>query len=741
MQHVSKAYKASMQQIWRNIGYIKVYIGVVNAEAQKRATVEDERNSFTYFSDLCKPFDSYKVERVYATAEENFSRVDGTMRFLPEAGTAEYFNQGIVTADLLGTVYVVFNFQGLDIKGLTIDFGECYPVNFTVENDMGVHSYTGNTKQVWVTEDVFYDTSWMKITPTKMVNGSGRLRIQQFICGIANFFSDHDVQSFSYKDAVSPITDKLPSQDMSITVDNKNLYYCADNPESALVFMETGQEIQVYFGYDIDGEGSIEWLDPFTGYLKKWEANDEKAKFTATDRFDNMTGKYCRGLYRPEGISLYDLAEDVLTDAQVDSREYFIDPYLKDVIVYNPLPVVKHTEALQIIANAGRCILTQDRKKKISLRSSFVPDMTAESVDQTEFSNVGNIIVDNAICAYSMASRNFSAVDGSILFLPEDGNYLEVGYVSQSVADEAGIFDTPPMIEIALEAGYSCFGMEFRFHSVAPDEFVVQTFYGDAAVDNYTITAPDITAVLDYEFLMFDRIVITFTKSVPGSRVTLDAVTLGNATDYVLNDRELTGSTPIGTREERLKSLSIQKTTYEKSKEEEAADLTSGDVVLETEGQELELTLSKPSYGFSVEVDRDDITCTIVESYSYFVKLKFSGLTNEAVSVKYTLKGYEYTAYISNYTVRHDTVGTEKEWKNQLISNDQLAADLEEWLAQYYLNNITYEFQYRGDPRIDANDLFYLQRRDEEGVLICATEAQLTYKGAWSGKMKARRKM
>ena len=42
-----------------------------------------------------------------------------------------------------------------------------------------------------------------------------------------------------------------------------------------------------------------------------------------------MTGKYHKGTYHPDGISLYALAEDVLTDAGVDPREYFIDPYLK----------------------------------------------------------------------------------------------------------------------------------------------------------------------------------------------------------------------------------------------------------------------------------------------------------------------------------------------------------------------------------------------------------------------------
>ena len=67
------------------------------------------------------------------------------------------------------------------------------------------------------------------------------------------------------------------------------------------------------------------------------------------------------------------------------------------------------------------------------------------------------------------------------------------------------------------------------------------------------------------------------------------------------------------------------------------------------------------------------------------------------------------------------------------------AADLEEWIAGYYRNNLQYEFKYRGDPRVDANDLFYLQRENLDTALIRAHEVQLTYKGSWEGKMKARR--
>ena len=530
MQQVSKAYKSSMKQTFRNIGYIKAYIGVVNAEAQKRASALDERNTFTHYSNLQKPFDSYEVDHQYATAEQDFARVDGTMYFLPEHEYAEFFNQGIVTQDILGTVYIVFNFSGLDIKGLTIDFGECYPVEFTIENDLGVHSYSGNDQAKWVTEDVFEDTSWLKITPIKMVNGEGRLRIQQFICGISNTFTDKEIQSFSYKDYVSPITESLPSQDMTLTVDNKKLYYNADNPESTIGFMEIGQEIQVYFGYDVQNDGIIEWLSPFTAYLKKWQADDETAKFTATDRFDNMTGKYYRGLVRAEGISLYDLAVDVLTDAQVEEREYFIDPYLKNVTVYNPIPVMKHTEALQLIANAGRCVLTQSREKKISIRSSFVPDMTAGSIDQTSFSKVENILKDTELFGYAMASTDYSVVDETLLFVPEDETYVDVGYVSASVSDENGEFAEAPVIVVKMESAYSCFGLAFYFRNTAPTEFLLQTFNNDEPVDQIIVEDAQLEEVLDQELGLFDELVITFSKASPGSRITLDRICFGDAT-------------------------------------------------------------------------------------------------------------------------------------------------------------------------------------------------------------------
>lgn len=748
MQACSQEYKEAMKQPgFRNRGYIKVYIGVINSEAQRRANVNDERNSFTYFSNLTKPFDGYEPETLYATQEQDFSHVDGSMYFLPEEGGDILFNNGLVTESLLGTIYVVFQFTGLDIKGLTIDFGECYPVDFTIENDSVSYTYTGNTERYWRTEDVFDGTSFFKITPTKMVNGQGRLRIYKFTCGIANTFTNEQVKSYTFKDYVSPISESLPSQDMSLTVENYNLYYSADNPDSAISYMEQGQEIEVSFGYDLTGEGDIEWMPPNISYMKSWSANDREAKFVGVDRFDFMDGTYYKGVFHPEGISLYDLAEDVILDAGVDVREYYIDPYLKKYMVYNPVPAVKHTEALQIIANAGRCVLIQNRENQIQLKSLFTPDMAAESSDQTDFSEVGNILLNKEKKAYAMQSNDFSVADGTVYFLPKNTDYLDVGYVSESVCDENGIFANNPKITITLEAGYTVFGLNFTFRNVVPDEFQIKTYYANENVQEFTISNPDVNYAFVEEILLFDKMELIFTKGHPNSRITLDRIEFGNATDYRISYHEITGNTPSSTRQDKIKSISVQKTAYEQSKEE-IKELQSEDVLITDEGMEYTAYLRDASYGYSVSVsdseeagvaEHDAISVSILNSSAFYVKVKFTNVSSPNTTKKLIIQGHKYVQYDSYYMKQYNTSGIEKIWSNPLVSTETHAKDLEEWLSSYLLGDVDYNFKWRGDPRVDAYDLFFLERKNMGDAMIRSYENSLSFNGGWSGSMKARR--
>lgn len=748
MQNVSKAYKQSMKAIGRNRGYIKATLGIINSEAQDNVEVNEQTN-VTYYSDIAKPFNAYTVDKVYATAEQDFSHVDGSMYFLPKQSSGlDYYNNGIVTSGLLGVIYISFHgVLGLDIKGLTIDWGECYPVDFTIENEGITRYYKGNDKRYWVTEDVFDGTSYLIIRATKMVNGQGRLRIYQFSCGIVNSFSNVETKKFTLKEYVSSITDSVPSMDMSLTVDNQDLYYSPDNPESTLAYFEIGQEMKVAFGYDLTGEGNIEWLPEQTAYLKTWSASDTEAKFTATDRFDYLTNKYYKGLYRENGISLYDLAVDVLHDAGImDDRYYFVDPYLKDIIVRNPMPAVKHSEALQIIANAGRCCLYEDRERRIHLKASFIPDMIASCNGETEFSHIENVLNDDAKDAYAIASNDFSVVDGSVFFLPKDQNYLNTGYVSSAISDEEGVFAENPKVTIDLEAAFVAYGLVIRFRNTAPQEFIIRTYdYGELAEER-TFQNEELEFITTEQFDLFNKMEIEFTKGYPNARVVIDNIIVGDVTDYIIERDDLSTSL-TATRQDKVKSISVTRNVYKQSAEE-IKDISSSDITVSSDDNEYTVYLSKPCYGLEASIDAgtdeegnplpSDVSVEIIDYSNYFATLRFSGMVGEK-TVKYVLKGYEYVVEEIGVVVKHNDNGDAVTWNNPLISDIQHTKDMEEWLASYYLGDVDYQIKWRGDPRVDANDLFYLELKDRPQTMIRCYQNELSFSGAWSGTMKARK--
>lgn len=765
MQNVSKEYEKSMKNIGRNRGYIRATIGIINSTAQKNIELS-KKTEVTYFSDIYNPFNGYEVEKVYATAEKDFSSVDGTMFFLPKPKSElKYYNNGIVTKDILGTIYISFKgVLGLDIKGLTIDFGEYYPVDFSIENENIKRYYKDNDKRYWVTEDVFDGTSYLIIRPIKMVNEQARFRIYGFSCGIVNTFTNKQVKNFTLKEYVSSTTESIPSMDMSLVVDNQNLYYSPDNPESTLAYMEVGQKMSVAFGYDVDGNGNIEWLQEQTAYLKSWSASDIEAKFTSTERFDYMDSTYYKGLYRENGISLYDLAIDIFQDAGITEREYYIDPYLKKVIVYNPMPAVKHSEALQIVANAGRCSLYEDRENRIHIKASFLPNMEILSNGKTEFSNVKNILNDDKKDDYAIASNDFSLVDGSLFFLPKDKNYLNSGYVSSSYWRESeegtiacrlpiklggmqpkydekyiGWSGLTPKITIFFEAACAIYGIIIRFRNTAPREFVIKTYYENEFVEEKKFENEELEFTTKERFDLLDRMEIEFTKGYKNARVVVDNIIIGDLTNYIITRNDLIES-PTATRKSKIKSITVIKTTYKK-KSNELKDILSEEIVVSPENNIYTVYFNNPCYDLEVSAaseNESDIPVEIINESNYFATLRFRGIVKEK-KVKYEVKGYEFLTEEIGFSKKYNENGEEIVWKNPIISSDSHAEDLEEWISSYYLGDVDYQIKWRGDPRIDANDLFYLELKNRTQTMIRCYQNELSFNGAWSGNMKARK--
>lgn len=738
MQAVSNAYEESMRQVFRNRGYIRGTIGIINADAQNHATVMNGKNSLTYFSNGKRIFNDNLINYLYATAEQDFSKIDGSMYFLPKQSSGmNYYNSGAVTSALKGSIHITFGeMTALDIRGLTIDFGECYPTSFSIETNTTKYDYT-NEKQIFVTEDVFDGTTYMVIKPTEMVNGEGRLRIYEMSFGVVDSFGNNEVISCSINEFVSATTETLPSKDVEIIIDNQDEYYNPDNDSSALAYLELGQEVRIAFGYDVLGDGNIEWLPETLTYLKGWSATDTEAQFICTDLFAVMESTYYKGLYRKSGISLYDLAVDVFADAGMEEDKYYIDPYLKKIIVYNPIPPVKHSEALQIIANAGRCSLYDDRQGRIHLQASFVPDMSIASNGETAYSHVGNILNNkDSKDAYAVHSKDFSIVDGSLFFMPKSGSYKNTGYVSNQLSDESGNFQTNPKLTVTLESGFVAYGFKITFREVKPEEFKVNTFYEDSLVQSLKIKPETLTYDTSQRFELFDRMEIEFTKGYPNSRVFVDHIEVGDVTSYHLTRNHFTES-PTVSRQEKLKSMNVIMNLYSENGTERK-ELITEEVELSPSNLTHDVYLNDPAYDFVAQIEENQtVKATIQESSSYRIRLNFSGVTSN-VKVKVKILGKEYVVKESKYSVRHNNNGIEMQWNNPLISTNQHAKDLEEWISSFYAGEIEYEIPWRGDPRTDANDLFYMELKNGSERMIRTYENSLSFNGAWSGKMKAR---
>lgn len=763
MQNTSRQYKESMRGIGRNRGYIRATIGVVNSKAQESAEINQGLNSLLYFSNARAPFSGQQVERPYAMPEQDYSRVDGTMYFPPpENSSYSFYNNGVVSEGILGSITISFGGgRKYNIKGLTIDFSDCYPVDFTVENDKRALSYTENTNRVWTTEDSFDGTSFIRITPTRMINGQGRLRIYKFSCGVTNTFTNDDVMDYSGREFVSPIAETLPSNDVSLTVKNYDLYYLPDNPESTIAYMEQGQEMKVAFGYDVDGKGNIEWLPERTAYLKTWKADESKAVFTGTDIFDNIPGTYYRGKYRPEGISLYDLAEDVLADAGIEN--YFLDSYLREVIVHNPMPVVGHGAALQIIANAGRCTISEDRQGRIHIQSSFVPKMTVSVNNQAQWSHAENILSGSPKVAYANASNDFSILDGSILFMPEDISQRSknIGYISESIwmephtnvvknrlpfrfggglkaFDMAGHWDGEvPVITITLEAVYTAFGFGISFRNTAPQKFVVSVYKEDSLVSEVTVRDSGLNYYADEAFVEFDKMVITFQEGYPDSRLFVDSITIGDATDYDLN-RDQLYTAPMATRQTKVKDIIVTYNDYRQSAQ--TVTVASEEIYVPEEGYEYTVYFNHASYGFMafVNSEQEGVSVSIIDSSNHYAKLKFSGIPDGGTHASYSISGYEYMVGEQKYEAHYNDDGEAMLWSNPLVSTADHAAELERWISSYFLGDVEYEIDWRGDPAVDANDLFHLETKIGMAS-IRGYENELTFNGAWKGQMRARK--
>jgi hypothetical protein len=313
--------------------------------------------------------------------------LDGSKEIIP---TSNYGDNGYIgnrigdrLSELVQEARINLHFTEVHhslLQGLTITWSDThdeYATNFSVEvynNDVSV-AYYAIADNTDVKSVVYMDISeynrieiviWGWCLPHR------RPRIENILIGVEKVYSRGDLFSFSHQQEVDPISASLPKSEISFSVDNSDNSYNPNNPNSISKYLMERQEIKARYGYKIGDD--IEWIDAGTFYISEWDApqNGLSATFKARDLLEFMTGTYDRGVYSDVGKTLYNLAIDVLQDAGLPLDEdgtvkWIVDDSLKYISTLTPLPVDTHANCLQLIANAGGCVLYQDRQGKLRI--------------------------------------------------------------------------------------------------------------------------------------------------------------------------------------------------------------------------------------------------------------------------------------------------------------------------------------------------------------------------------------
>lgn len=79
--------------------------------------------------------------------------------------------------------------------------------------------------------------------------------------------------------------------------------------------------------------------------------------------------------------------------------------------------------------------------------------------------------------------------------------------------------------------------------------------------------------------------------------------------------------------------------------------------------------------------------------------------------------------------------------ENQLISTEDHARTVAEWLGNYYANNISYDVQYRGDPVLEAADIIFMESDVVNSLQVEVETHKLNFNGAFNGSLQLRRAM
>ena len=398
MQTVSESWKNAHKQTLLGESYVEVSLDIADPDSLANAKSED--NGGAYISNGTKIADEVDASVIpYGTLEQNSWLLDGSRKSIPESN----YKDGSYIGDVLSNEEGVFNTK---IPTITIKFTEVFTKPIpglsitwgTAYNEYAaqfvVTAYNGET--IVAQKEIIDNTSVTSIVTMDIVNydritiqvlswclPNHRARVAEIFVGWHKVYSKADLFSYSHTQKVDPISTSLPKMEIKFSIDNSDDTYNPYNLNGLAKYLFERQEVAVRYGLKLS-DNTVEWIKGGKFYLSEWYAkqNGMTADFVARDLLEYMSDIYVEGSsYSPGSRSLYLIATRLLERAHLpltsDGKvRWVISESLLNHNSSAPLPADSIANCLQLVANAGCCVLYQDRDGIV-----HIEPITSETTD------------------------------------------------------------------------------------------------------------------------------------------------------------------------------------------------------------------------------------------------------------------------------------------------------------------------------------------------------------------------
>lgn len=372
MQQVSERWKELHTEDLLPENFIQVTYKVT--ETGVNDTYESSANELEPWSDISDMAEVNPTCPKYALLELNQWILDGSTVTLPDSNykTGKFVSKYLCDEngyfETRPTLTLSWDtVHDVVIPGLTIQWSktyEEYPVEYIVKiyNGDQLVSELVNADNDSAFNVFFADINNFDRVEVEIVRWNlpyHRARIEQFYMGVIRTYEKGDLMSFSCENFTDILSGELPKNTLTFSLDNTDGKWNPLNPEGEYKYLLAQQTITVRYGMNVDG--AVEWVDGGTMWLSEWDtpSNGIEAVFTAENVLAFMDVLYTG----TRKSTLLAIANAAIGQVDLpDDATYAFDDSLASVSVDFSADTADYTvaEILQMVANAGRCILTQD---------------------------------------------------------------------------------------------------------------------------------------------------------------------------------------------------------------------------------------------------------------------------------------------------------------------------------------------------------------------------------------------